>query len=279
MDFLQLAGVLRNERFDLAVLFQNAFRAALLVRLAGIPRRAGYRRDGRGWLLTHPVPVPDPSPDLAHDSAYHLELVRRLGWTETTPPVHQCQVLAAPVVLKEVRKWLGRAGITGRPFRVAIAPGAANGTARCWPSERYAELADRLATERNAAVVLCGAPDERMLGSEIAGRMKTRAHFYFDDLSLMEMHALFSCMDVVISNDSGAAHLAATTGVPQVVIYGPTDEKKTRPLNPRVRIVRQPVECSPCHLQRCPIDHRCMTRLQVAQVWQALEELHPGTRA
>ena len=273
MDFLQFSGLLRNEKFDLAVLFQNAFRAALLVRLAGIPRRVGYDRDARGWLLTHPVALPDKSAPSGHESAYYLELVRRMGWAETTPPVHQFKILPEPATLKEMRRWLGRAGVTGRPLRVAIAPGASNGTARQWPAERFAQLADRLATERNAAIVLCGSPAERELGSRIEGKMKERAHSYFDDLSLMEMHAMFSCMDVVISNDSGASHLAATVGVPQVVIFGPTDEKTTAPLNPRAQLVRQPVECSPCFLQTCPIDHRCMTRLEVEQVWQAVEKI------
>ena len=279
LDFLLLASLLRREQFDLAVLLQNSLRPALLVRLAGIPKRAGYRRHGRGWLLNYDIAPPVENGEVLHESRYYLELIRQLGWAENTPPVNQYKVLPDPATHKRMKKWLNSEGITGRPLRVAISPGAANGTARCWSAERYAELADRLANEKMAAIVLCGSPSERVLGSRIAGQMTTRAHVYFDDLSLMEMQALFSCMDVVVSNDSGAAHLAATTGVPQVVIFGPTDPRRTAPLNPRARIVRQPVGCSPCHMRGCPIDHRCMERLQVEEVLQAIGEIQAGARA
>ncbi len=279
LDFLLLASLLRREQFDLAVLLQNSLRPALLVRLAGIPKRAGYRRYSRGWLLNYGVRPPEENGEVLHESRYYLELIRQLGWAENTPPVNQYKVLPDPVTHQRVRKLLNSQGITGRPLRVAIAPGAANGTARCWPAERFVELADRLASEKMAAIVLCGAPSERVLGSRIAGQMTARAHVYFDDLSLMEMQALFSCMDVVVSNDSGAAHLAATTGVPQVVIFGPTDSRRTAPLNPRARIVRQPAGCSPCHMRQCPIDHRCMERLEVEQVWKAIDEIQTGVRA
>jgi heptosyltransferase-2 len=282
---LRLAGELRRERFDLAVLFQNAFQAALLTSLAGIPRRVGYARDARGPLLTHPIPLPRRQEIPPHETFYYLELVRRAGWLAALPVVKQIPLAApAPEVVERMKHRLRERGLDAgaNRLRVVIAPGATYGSAKCWLPERYAALADRLVEAFGAAVLLCGPPAEARLGDAIAAQMKTKPVSLIGETTLEEFVAVLATSDFFIGNDSGAMHLAAGLGLPQVCIFGPTDETGTGPLNPRARLVKQPVSCSPCFLRHCPVDHRCMTRISVDEVWQAvvaaLEE-RPRSRA
>lgn len=272
---LGLARELRAERFDRAVLFQNAFQAALLALLAGIPRRLGYTRDARGPLLTETIPVPRAGEIPPHETYYYLELLRRAGWLDTLPVVERIPLAPSPAAVEQMRLRLRGHGVEGAKgsgrLRVVLAPGASYGSAKCWLPERYAQLADRLVETYDAAVLLCGTSAEASLGEAIAARMQAKPISLLGATTLEEFLALLPSVDLFIGNDSGAMHLAAGVGLPQVVIFGPTDETGTGPLNPRARLVKQPVSCSPCFLRHCPVDHRCMTRITVEQVWQAVE--------
>jgi len=84
--------------------------------------------------------------------------------------------------------------------------------------------------------------------------------------SIAELSAYFSACDLFIGNDSGAMHVAAGAGVPVVAIFGSTDPEGTAPLTPRRTIVRNAPSCSPCFLRHCPVDHRCMERIELAAV-------------
>jgi heptosyltransferase-2 len=87
------------------------------------------------------------------------------------------------------------------------------------------------------------------------------------------LKALLACASLVVSNDTGAAHVSAALGVPTVVVFGPTEHVSTRPLSDVAVTVRRDVECSPCMLRDCPIDHRCMTRVEVNDVYLAAQSL------
>lgn len=267
----RLAAELRRERFDLAVLFPNAFEAALLAARGGIPRRLGYRRDARGPLLTHPVAVPRPGEIPSHESYYYLELLRRAGLLAALPQVEQIRLVPEPGLVAAMETRWQQLGVDTARLRVVIVPGAAYGSAKCWLAERYAALADRLVESCGAAVVLCGTAGEAELAERIAQAMRSPAVSLVGQTSLREFLALLGVSHLFIGNDSGAMHLAAAVGLPQVIVFGPTDESRTGPANPRARIVKHPVACSPCFLRRCPVDHRCMTRITVDAVWQAVE--------
>lgn len=279
---LRLGGDLRAERFDLAVLFQNAFQAALLAWLARIPRRLGYARDARGPLLTHSVPVPRRGEIPPHETYYYQELLRRAGWLTALTVVERVQLLPPPAAVEAMRVRLRGLGVesgkdSGR-LRVVIAPGAAYGSAKCWLPERYAALADRLVEACNAAVLLCGTSAEQGLGEAITARMRTWPISLIGSTSLEQFLGLLPLVDLFIGNDSGAMHLAAGLSLPQVIIFGPTDEAGTGPLNPGARLVKHPVSCSPCFLRHCPVDHRCMTRVSVEDVWRGVEAALPAAR-
>jgi heptosyltransferase-2 len=268
----RLAAELRAERFDTALLLQNAFEAAWLARRAGIPERIGYARDGRGWLLTQPVPVPQPGEIPPHEANYYLELLRRAGWLAQLPAIGEVPLRVEPAAVERAESTLREAGARGGSLRVAFAPGAAYGSAKCWPTERYAALADRLIADADADVILFGAPAERAVCERIARSMKHRAVMLAGQTGIDELPALLARCRLFIGNDSGAMHVAAAVGLPVVAVFGPTDARGTAPLTRQFTLVQEPVSCSPCFLRHCPVDHRCMTRVDVDRVYAAARE-------
>ncbi len=273
----KLAEELRRERFDVALLLQNAFEAAWIAWRAGIPVRIGYNRDGRGFLLTRAVDVPRRGEVPAHESYYYLELLRRAGWIKRLPALEHITVRVDAAARDRAEAALKRAGARDSALRVAFAPGAAYGSAKCWPAERYAALADRLFADFDADVILFGTPAERGMAERIAGAMRRRPCMLVGETSIGELPTLLAACHVFIGNDSGAMHVAAAVGLPVVGVFGPTDPAGTAPVTPRFRLVRQPVSCSPCFLRHCPVDHRCMTRIEVVSVYAAARSWAAGS--
>jgi heptosyltransferase-2 len=130
-------------------------------------------------------------------------------------------------------------------------------------------LADRLITAFDADVILFGAPQESGMAARIAGAMRHPAFNLVGATPIGELPALLSTCRLFIGNDSGAMHVAGAVGLPVIGIFGPTDPQGTRPMTPQFTLIREPVDCSPCFLRKCPIDHRCMTRISVDRVFEA----------
>jgi heptosyltransferase II len=268
----RLARALRREKFDVAVLLQNAFDAAWIALRARIPERIGYARDGRSFLLTRAVPVSKGEPP--HHEVYdHLELLRGAGWLERLPQVAEISIAVAAQDRQKALERLFAAGVRQNSFRIAFASGAAYGSAKCWEPERYAALADRLIAAFDADVILFGAPQESGMAARIVSAMHRRAFNLVGATPIGELPALLSTCRLFIGNDSGAMHVAGAVGIPVIGIFGPTDPEGTRPMTPQFTLIREPVDCSPCFLRKCPIDHRCMTRISVDRVFEAAEVL------
>jgi heptosyltransferase-2 len=269
----RLARALREENFDVAVLFQNAFDAAWIAWRARIPERIGYARDGRSWLLTRAIRPPATGEKPDHEVYDYLELLRRAGWLERLPQVDEISIAIAEADRKKALERLSAAGVREKAIRIAFASGAAYGSAKCWEPERYAALADRLIAEFDADVILFGAPQESGMAARVIGAMRGRLCNLVGATKIGDLPALLSTCRLFIGNDSGAMHVAGAAGVPVIGIFGPTDPEGTRPITPQFTLIREPVECSPCFLRKCPIDHRCMTRISVDRVFQAAQLL------
>ena len=269
------ARQLRAERFDCAFLLPNSFDSALVVWLAGIPRRIGFRRDGRGWLLTDPIAPPRPAEIPRHERFYYLELLRRAGMLESLPAdaAIQLEGAAEARLAGEVR--FSRMGWTA-PV-VGVSPGAAFGGAKRWPPDRFAEAAARVASALGGVVAVFGSTNERPVAQFVADGLsahKVDARNFAGETTLGEFIELAAACRMFLTNDSGAMHVASALGVPTVAVFGPTDPEATGPLGLMSRVVMEPVECSPCLLRECPIDHRCMTRVSPERVAaEALELL------
>jgi heptosyltransferase-2 len=265
---------LSAEHFDCAILLQNAFEAALLARLAGIPRRIGYSRDARGWLLTDAIPVPKHGEIPRHERFYYLELLRRAGIVDAFPPDEPVRLEGAASARERGLKRFRDAGL--RIPAIGVSPGAAYGHAKRWIPERFAQAAWQSAKEQSASIALFGSAGERALCQTVAESVRKLGGLAWNlagQTSLPEFIDLAAACRLFLTNDSGAMHVASGLGVPTIAIFGPTDDTATGPTGFLARVVREPVECSPCLLRECPIDHRCMTRVTVDRVTGAALEL------
>jgi heptosyltransferase-2 len=271
---LAAARTLRRERFDCALLLQNAFEAALVARLARIPRRIGYDRDARGWLLTERARPPRPGEIPEHESFYYLELLRRTGWIEKLPDEVVIRLDGRDAAAAAGRARFARQGLGERV--VGVSPGAAYGGAKRWPPERFAEAALLVARERDASVAVFGTRQESAVCGEVVARLADsgcRARSFAGLTRLAGFIEAAAACDVFLTNDSGAMHIASAAGTPTVAVFGATNDRTTGPTGPSARVVREPVECSPCLLRECPIDHRCMTRVGARRVAEAALDL------
>ena len=265
------ARALRLRRFDTAILLQNAFEAAAIAYLAGIPERIGYARDGRGLLLTRAIHVPKPGEIPRHERFYYLEMLRRAGIIAELPPNDSIRLEGAPAARASGMDRFRQLGL-GETV-IGLSPGAAYGTAKRWLPERFAESANQVAGDLGASVAIFGSTDERALCESVAASITTRVKNYAGETSLAEFIDLAAACRVYLTNDSGAMHIASALGVPTVAIFGATDDQTTGPTGPLAKVVREQVECSPCLKRECPIDHRCMTRVSAARVAEAALEL------
>jgi heptosyltransferase II len=257
---------IRTARPDLAILLPNSFRVALAVRLAGVPRRIGYARDGRGPLLTDRVPAPPPNQP-ASTLDYYCDLVERglsIAVTDRRPQlaVTDSEHASAASVL---------AGL-GRPYAVLV-PGG-NNPAKRWPPERFARVAEHLTRAHGLTVVAAGTPGESDIIESIRSAspiqiLNLAAH----SLGLGALKAVISGARIVVTNDTGPRHIAAAFAVPTVALFGPTDHRWTilrdvperllvaEPFLPEELVADRQKEC-------CRID-----RIAVGDVTDAIDSL------
>ncbi len=251
------------EGFDLAILLQNAIGAGLMAAMAGIETRAGYNTDGRGFLLTHPVRLSKQALGL-HHTQYYLEMLAGLGIPSAgVQPRLECTQaeINRAVALLGPGRW------------AAINPGAAYGAAKRWYPQRFAGVADALASDFGFKLLLVGSPAESGIGSEIESTMSSDVLNMVGKTSVRELMALLASTQLVITNDSGPMHVAAAFDRPVVALFGPTDHKVTSPVCSSFSLVRKETECAPCLKRQCPRDHRCMAEISVEEVLGAVDAL------
>lgn len=277
-NFIREARLLRRERFDLAVLLQNAIGAALLARAAGAKTIAGYPTDSRRSLLNFVVPF-EQDRKRAHQVRYYLNIAAELEQKLTGSSRVDMETLRPQLrVGRDQREgaslMLEESGVrTDAGPILALCPGATNSRAKRWPADRFAATADRLAEQNGFQTIIVGTGGDVEVAEEVARRMRSRAAVLAGRTNIADLKAVLACTSLVISNDTGTAHVAAALGVPTAVVFGPTEHVSTRPLSGAATVVRHDVECSPCMLRDCPIDHRCMTRVEVDDVYCAAQDL------
>jgi heptosyltransferase-2 len=238
-----------------------------------VPQRVGYATDGRSWLLTHsikPTSLDALDATRRHQVHYYLELASAVSAPIDHPSI---EIAASPEEKSQARTLLASAGIAQDRRFLVLNPGAAYGSAKRWGEERFAETGDILATEFDMDVVIVGSETERSIAEGVQGLMRSRVAVLNGKTSLETLIGVLSESSLVLTNDSGPMHLGAALGVPTVAVFGATDDSVTGPWGRRTRVVKEPVDCSPCMLRECPIDHRCMTRVSADAVARAAREL------
>ncbi len=276
-SFWRMRHQLRVLSPDAAIILTNSVRSALTLRLSGIRKIYGYRRQWRDLLLTGgPAPsrngheiVPLPMGE------YYLEICRWLGLDLPAQP--KPMLFLGAELQRRGAALLAQYGIAGDEFVVGLNPGASFGSSKCWPAEHFAELAELCQKTFHARVILFCGPGEEDIAQAILARTRaeiidTRA----DRIDLEMLKPLVKRCNLFITNDTGPRHYAVAFDVPVVVLMGPTDPRYTNANLERTRIVRKELDCSPCHRRVCPRQHECMRDIRPAEVLAAAERLVRG---
>ncbi len=266
------AAQLRDGGYDVAILLTNSFGSALAMRLAGVPERWGYRRDGRGWLLTRGIAARAVRRASRHHADDYAALIEALGLTR---PSLEMRARLPGAARDEAGALLHAEGWDGVTPLLACAPGAAYGTAKQWPP-RYVAVVATHWIGQGGRVVIVGAEGDRSAAAAVLAALPAASRPAAIDLtartSLLALAGVLGLATRVLANDSGAMHLASALGTPAVAVFGPTREWATAPLGPH-RILTHEVWCRPCMLRECPLDHRCMTGVSPERVVDALGQL------
>ena len=266
---LRLAAELRGRRFDLAILLQDAFDAALITWLAGIPRRMGNNSDGRRLLLTHGFAHKAGVADCHHVDNY----LRMLAHFQISGSSKSLRLCTSPEEDAAAAELLCGAGIGAGDYVIGINPGAAYGSAKRWYPERFAAVADTLSSQWQGRVVITGGAGEAVIAAEIESALKGRCLNLAGRTSVRQLMAVIKRCNFFITNDSGPMHVAAAFAVPLVAVFGSTDHRTTYPYSENSVVVRKEIDCAPCLKRECPADHRCMTAVTADDVVAAAEKL------
>ncbi len=251
--------------FDEGLLLPNSFRAALELRLGGVKRLTGYNRYGRGLLLKKSVREPEASEDKQHHVHRYLHLAEVMGADISDLD----DLLAIPVAPTPLQSGL-------KDLHIGVCPGAEYGNAKRYPIERYAKALESLRENHpdvNIRISVFGSPAEEGIGNELVALLKEPRENRAGKTSVAELVDELKTCHFVATNDTGTMHLSAALGVPTVAIFGSTEPAFTAPIGTVHRVIRHQVDCSPCFLRECPVDYRCMLRVEPETVLHEMETL------
>lgn len=267
---------LREHRFTTVFLLKNSFSCAMSCMIAGIPKRIGYSRDARGWMLTSDI-FPkrtkqgnyEPYPMMN----YYLDILRSIGIDSADTKMH------INVSKSDEEKICSKLPLAFSPEKrlFVIVPGGAFGPSKCWPTEKFAQLSDRLIEKYNANVVVSVAPNEAEI--KIAQNICDKAKYHLINLaqtplSMGELKALYANTDLVITNDTGPRHIAVALDRKVVSLFGPNDPAWTDSQHDKEIMIIAKGACVPCAKPVCAHPESfCMDSISVDQVLDAVDQL------
>ncbi len=277
----RMRGKLTSGKFDMSVLLQNAFESAFSSWMAGIPLRAGYPTDLRGPLLNIRIPL-TRQVRRKHQVFYYLAITKFLEVyfrdrdnSSKGPP--DCSIPIKEENCTRARDLIASRG-TGldRPI-FCLCPGSVNSEAKRWPGESFARLADLLIDRIGAQVVFLGAPQEKGLVEGIMSLMRNSGSLDLVGADMMTSMGVMNLSALVISNDTGSAHLAVASSARVVTIFGSTNPGATAPYGPNTYVIQGHAPCAPCRHFRCPLQaHPCMNSVEPEAVLRKVEEILSG---
>lgn len=264
----QILEPLRLGEYDLGILLTNSLSSAWWFWRGHVQHRLGYVGHWRRWLLDKALPLP-PNHETQHLVITYKMLLEPLGIavSDTMPTLHLSQE-----ELRNARDLLQNKGVTAGDIVIGVNPGAAYGSAKCWLPDRFKELTLRLLANPRYRIVYFGDSAGAPLVNDLCNGLPDRVINLAGKTTIRELAALIKCCRVLITNDSGPMHMAAALGVPPLALFGSTSDVKTGPYQ-LGRVLHKHVECSPCYKRVCPIDFRCMKRIEVDEVFQNLRDM------
>ena len=266
---LPLLKTIRSQHFDQIIVLPRSWRTAFLSFLCGGKERIGYPGDGRSIWLSRVPPLPDGWTSL-HERDLYQHLISTMG---SFPPEGKLP-LPRPLVPDEVTRILEKFHIPLNVPYAVLAPGAAFGTGKRWPLDRFQELAGRIVQKYQWNIIATGSASEKILTRTISGSLGNKGFDLGGKTSLAELATILQNARFLVANDSGTMHLGSFLRTPLVVPIGPTDPVRTGPLSPGVRLVKASTDHPPCRRRECPRgDHQCMNSISVERIICALADL------
>ncbi len=272
----EAAKMIRGKGYDMAVALPNSFESALIFKLAGIPKIYGYNTDFRSVILTKAIPVPQDK-DTRHQVYYYLNLIEKLfaKGAKNWEPELTINLKIPEGDIENAHEILGSHGWNKKDRLIGLNPGAAYGPAKCWPREKFRELATSLINSfDDCTVVVFGTEKEDPIGSMICEPLGERGINLCGKTTLSEAISIISCLSLMVSNDSGLMHVAAACSVPLVALFGSTNHVTTGPWSSNAKIIKHDLPCSPCLSRECTRDFICMLGITVEEVLEACQELY-----
>ncbi len=265
---------LRKGNYDLGILLTHSFSSAWWFWLGKVKNRLGYECNGRKLLLTHSLSFPQNIQNQHLVITYKM-LLESLGIPiSETPP----RLYLTAKEIHDARVLLRQQGIPDGALVVGINPGATYGSAKCWLPERFREVTERLLCDKDVYIVYFGDQATSSLVKEICAGLSSRVINLAGATSLRELASVIHNCDVILTNDSGPMHIADAVGTPIVALFGSTSEVVTGPYRSGT-LIHKHVECSPCYQRTCPIDFRCMKRIEADEVYDALSKILNSKRS
>jgi len=265
---------LRKGKYDLGVLLTHSFSSAWWFWQGKVTNRLGYECNGRRLLLTHSVPLPENIQN-QHLVVTYKMLLSPLGIPiSETPP----RLFLAEKEVEQVRDLLKQHGVGKNHLIVGINPGATYGSAKCWLPQRFREVTQRLLHDKDVFVVYFGDVATSSLVKEICQGLPPRVVNLAGLTSLRELACLISLCDVLLTNDSGPMHIADALGTSIIALFGSTNEVITGPYRTG-KVIHKHVECSPCYQRTCPIDFKCMKRIEAIEVYDQISTVLKAKRS
>ncbi len=268
-DFYSIVKSIRKNAFDACILMHNNFESAAMGYSAGIPVRIGWNHRRTNWFLSHNV---DMAQDLqvSHQVYHYLAIANFVTGHEVNgfKPV----LYLTEEDRKTAENWIQK--LPGGGPVIPIAAGAAYGSAKCWPPEKFSQFVDSAINLWNARIVFLGGEKDKHIHSIIQSGLQEKIFSMVGEYSLSVQAAIIEKAGICIANDSGLIHVsAALNNVRIVAIFGPTVPAATKPFGTDHIVLHQKTDCWPCKHRKCPNGHVCMAAISADDVLAAVDTI------
>lgn len=256
---------LRHGKYDLGVLLTHSLSSSWWFWQGGVKTKLGYDCNGRRFLLSESIPLPE------HVERQHLVVTYKMLLEPLGIPVSQTKprLFLSDKEVNHAKMLLEQHGVSKDSIIIGINPGATYGSAKCWLPERFREVAQKLLEDPNYYIVFFGDQPTAPLVKQICQGLGPRVINLAGLTSLREVAALIHLCDVLLTNDSGPMHIADALGTKIVALFGSTNEIVTGPYSTG-KVIHKHAECSPCYQRTCPIDFRCMKGIEADEVYEKI---------
>lgn len=267
-SYRDIVQKIKEGKYDLGILLPNSFSSAWWFWKGSVSNRVGYSYKPRQIFLNKPVSVSKITG--LHQVDAYKQLLTSIG---ISPSKAKPRLFLTGEEKEKAQQFLRTMGYEPGKKLIGINPGAAYGSAKCWPPDRFNKLAQKLTEEEDCYIAFFGDLSQKELLSKICSGLSEKVMNFVGATNLRELMALISLCDLFITNDSGPMHIASALNVPLIALFGSTDHTLTGPyFNERATIVNKQVSCSPCFKRSCPIDFRCMKEITVEEICQIVNE-------